>query len=90
MKKLDYTLEPQTPKFRAKLFRDGHLFATGHAAVSKDSVSFYPTHPKSLDALLGAKIKLKVKKSDTLLELKFHKELFDVSSEEICFFERVA
>ena len=84
---LEYELEPQSPKFRAKIYRDGRLFANGAGQASKSGLTFYPTHPKSLDALLNAKIKLKVKKSCELLPLKLSQELVEASSEGIWFFE---
>jgi hypothetical protein len=85
--KLDYEIEEASPKFRGKIYRDGHLFATGGATVSKNNVTFYPEHPKSLAIALGAKIKLKVKKNRQLLLLKLSQELVEGSSEKIWFFE---
>jgi hypothetical protein len=85
--KLEYEREKSSPKFRAKIYRDGHLFANGAATVSKDEVIFYPNNPKSLAIALNDKIKMKVKKTQPLVALKLSEELRDASSDRIWFFE---
>ncbi len=87
--KFEYELVRSSPKFLAKLYRNGHLFATGSASVSEESVIFYPNNPKSLAIFLGEKIKLKVKKTRPLISLTFSREHLDVSSDEMWFFEIV-
>ncbi len=90
LKKLEYTLEKESPKFRARIYRGGHLFATGAATVSGGDVTFYPKNPKSLTTAPNEKIKLKVKKTRPLVTLKLTQELVDSSSDKIWFFEIIS
>ncbi len=87
--KLEYEVTKPSPKFRARLYRNGSLFATGSATVSGRNVQFYPTHPKRLGIGLSGTIKLKVKQKQPLLLLRISDMLLEMSSENIWYFEIV-
>ncbi len=74
-------------KCRAKLYRDGRLFAIGSAEGSKDSVTFYPKNPKTLAALQNRKIKMKVNRNVHLMKLECPEELLDLTTNEIWMFQ---
>ena len=70
----------------ATLFLDGHLFATGTAAVSGDHLKFRPKQPKQLDNVLHEIIGLKVGQNEKVYFLKHSRYLLDMSSDSCwCF-----
>jgi hypothetical protein len=86
--KLDYKFQKPSARFRARLYRDGRLFANGSAEVSGGRVIFYPTRHRSLAISPNAKIKLKVKKTQPLLRLCVPEIILDgTSSDSIWYFE---
>ena len=77
--------------FRATLYKDDQLFATGVASLSEthQDVAFVPEFSQKLDTVLYGSLVLKLTGIDASLNLRHSQEYLELSTEAYWIFERV-